>query len=137
MLERLREHFAACPLLEENAPIHVDGLRPEPVNYALGALGGETVAEEYVDGSSLKRFPFAFSAMLYGLEDGDRLESDALMETLAAWMEAPENLPLLEEGQKANRMRVPERGGRTDTSGGDAFAAYRMKCELEYVKAGA
>lgn len=129
---RLREHFFTCPLLEENAPVHVDGLKPDPENYSIAPLGGETLLEEYLDGSCLRKMPFVFSAMRYGTQDSDRMAASALLEEVAAWMERAENLPVMDEGQRAERLRATESPVLKETGGNGATAAYEMKCELHY-----
>lgn len=132
LIKRLREHFSACPLLNENAPLHVDGLKPDPENYSIAPKGGETVLEEYLDGSCLKRSAFVFSIMGHGTEDSDRMAASALLEEVAAWMERGEKLPVMDDGQKAQRLRATGGPVLKETGGNGATAAYEMQCELQY-----
>ena len=97
--------------LETDAPVWVNHLGSEPTQYGIVPLGGSRIIESYVDGSSLRSFPFAFQSVESTIDELQRLENIGFYELLADWFESETDdgtLPTLgtEIGRASCRVRV-------------------------------
>lgn len=132
IIQRLRDHIATCPLLDQLAPLHVDGVKSDPTNYSIDTIPGEIVQEKYLDGSSTRVYPFAFSLMDYAPEDVDRIAASGFFEEFADWLEGSEEQMTLDDGQQVDHLRAVNWGYLQETDPGNSTALYQVQCELKY-----
>lgn len=132
IIQRLRDHIATCPLLDQQAPLHVDGVKSEPTNYSIDTIPGEIVQESYMDGSSTRVYPFAFSLMGYASEDVDRMNASGFFEEFADWLEESEEQMVLDDGQQVDHLRAVNWGCLEEIDPGNSVARYQVLCELQY-----
>ena len=134
LIESVKSYLATYAGLEKNAPLWVDYLSSEPTGYAIIPLPGTKIVESYINGGSLREFPFSFRSMELTADEAERLDNNGFFESFAAWLEEQTFagvLPELEAGKKpikiqaVNWVFLYERG-ESDT------AIYDIQCKLTY-----
>lgn len=134
IISSLRTYLAAYPALAAGAPLFVDALGPGPTEYAIIPLAGEQVVESYIDGGSLRAYPFAFRSMESTADDLERLENSGFYEALAEWLEAQttaDTLPAL--GAKKTAVSIQATGwGYLYEQGQSDTGVYQIQCQLTY-----
>ena len=135
VIEPLREFIMTCPLLEEGSPFWVNWLNTDsPIQYAIVPLPGMRIMESYIDGSTIREFPFAVRSSRNTQDDLLRLESSAFFEELAEWFEqqsADENFPTLDEGKQSRDLRVDSWGNLME-EGSTNVGIYQLNGTLTY-----
>lgn len=134
IIAAVRSYLATYSELEDGAPVWVDFLGPQATEYAVVPLAGEKVVDRYLNGGSLREFPFAFRSMESTADDLERLENAGFYEAFSDWLESQtlaETLPDL--GVKKTAVAIEATGwaylyeeGKSDT------AIYQINCRLEY-----
>lgn len=97
----LRDYIKAYDELAENAPVWVNYLGDNPIEYAIIPLAGERVIESYIDGSATMAYPFAFQSAESTADNLERLESVGFYEAFADWLDTQtesESFPTLASG---------------------------------------
>lgn len=100
----VRDYIKAYTGLPSGAPMWVQYLGAKPGEYGVISQPGAKIVERYLDGGSLREFPFALVSTESTMDDLTRLQSDELYEALSDWMEKQSdegNLPDLGEGKNA------------------------------------
>lgn len=93
----LRGYFARCPLLKDGV-FNFDYLGVEPVEYTIETVPTEPVFKRYVDGSSVRQYPFVFASReAFGANVWSNLDTSQFYEDLATWVETQSNLRNLPE----------------------------------------
>jgi hypothetical protein len=134
IISSLRTFIATCPLLEAGALILVDQLGQEPIQYALIPLPGERIVEKYLNGSSLREFPFLFQTSESTADDLERIENAGFQEQFADWLEAQtetETLPDLGSNKTAERIEAVQWGYLYESGISDT-GIYQISCKLVY-----
>lgn len=134
IINALRTYLATYSALPTGAPLWADYLGKEPGQYAIIPLPGARKVEEYLDGGSLREFPFAFQAMLSTAADAERLESNGFFEAFADWLETQTNagtLPTLATGKTATEIEALSWGYLFE-QGDSGTGIYQIQCRLEY-----
>jgi len=134
IISAVREYLEAYSGLEENSPVWVDSLGPVPTEYTINPLAGTRIIEEYIDGSSLREYAFAFQSVESTADNLERLANQGFYEAFADWLEEQtdsDDLPDLEEGMTATKIEALGWGylfqqGDSDTG------IYQIQCRLEY-----
>lgn len=137
ILSSLKTWLEAYSGLETDAPVWTNHLGSEPTQYGIVPLGGSRIIESYVDGSSLRSFPFAFQSVEYTIDELQRLQNIGFYELLADWFESETDdgaLPTLGTGQTADSVSALGWGflfeqGKSDTG------IYQVQCQLVYEQA--
>ncbi len=112
----------------------VDALTGNTNEYAIVPLPGSKLIEGYVDGGSLRQFPFALQMMAYTADDIARIENNGFFEGVSDWLESQTNndtLPTLNSNQHPERIESTSQPflyqqGESET------AIYQMSCNLIY-----
>lgn len=134
IIKSLRNYLAAYSALPSGAPLWADYLGKEPGQYAIVPMPGARVIDEYLDGGSLREYPFAFQAMLSTSADAERLESNGFFETFADWLESQTKagvLPVLGTKKKATEIKALSWGYLFE-QGDSGTGIYQIQCKLEY-----
>lgn len=120
--------------LKTNAPVWVDALGPNPTEYAIIPIPGEKVVETYINGGSLREFPFAFQSMESTADELERLETNGFFEALADWFESQTEsgiLPTLSEGKTAVSIEASNWAYLYEQGTSDK-GIYQIQCKLVY-----
>lgn len=134
ILSSLRTYLANYTGLKAGAPLWVDNIGPNTTEYAIIPLPGSKIIENYVDGSSLREYPFAFQSMESTADDLERLENNGFFELLGEWMEsqtAKGILPILGSGKTAEAIETSNWGFLFE-QGDSATGVYQVTCRLIY-----
>lgn len=134
IIEKIREYFLNCPILDEYARLNIDFLGVEPTQYTIEGQPVNPVIQKYVDGGALKQYVFVFgSREYYGADVLQNIENSGFFERFAEWVEEQsekENLPELEGNKQAISMEVLTSGYLFSAS--EDNARYQIQMRLIY-----
>jgi hypothetical protein len=88
IIEGLRTFLQTYTSLEEDAPVWVDYLGAVPTEYSIFPMPGNKIIESYVNGGSLREFPFSFQSVESTSDELTRMESIGFFEAFADWLES-------------------------------------------------
>lgn len=134
IIEAVRNFIDTCPYLDEFAPINVDFLAKDAVNYSIEATPNVPIIKKYIDGSSERQLVFIFSSReVYGPDEILNIENSGFYEKFANWIEEQsknKNLPILENGNESIELNVLTPGYvfQTDIDRGQ----YQIQLKLVY-----
>ncbi len=134
VINALRSYLATYSGLKTGAPLWVDYLGSDPTQYAVVPLAGSKVLEEYINGSSLREFPFAFQSMESTADDLERLENSGFYETFSDWLETQTEagtFPTLSTGQTPELIEATGWGYLFE-QGESETGIYQVNCRLVY-----
>ena len=134
MIGAIQDYIKTYTSLKSGAPVWVDYLGSNPVEYSIVPLPGARVIESYIDGSSLRSYPFAFQSMESTADDLERLGTQGFYEDFADWLEEQtENgsLPTLGAGQTAESINVTGWGYLFE-QGDSLTGIYQIQCLLKF-----
>ena len=134
MISRLRTYLMTYSGLVANKPLWVDYLGQVPTEYSISPLAGSRIVESYIDGGSLREFPFAFSSMESTADNLERLENIGFYEAFADWLEAQTNagtLPTLDSGKTATAIEATGWAYLYQSSESQT-GIYQIQCKLTY-----
>lgn len=134
IIAAIRDYIKTYAGLDVDAPVWVGHLGPNPTEYAVVPLAGVRTLESYINGSSLKEYPFAFQSAEYTADDLARVESSGFFEEFADWLDSQtkaEIFPALGANQTAELIEATGWGylieqGQSDTG------IYQIQCRLVY-----
>ena len=121
--------------LETGAPVWVNHLNENPINYAIIPLAGTRKVSQNIHGNSGEReYIFAFQSAQSTADELERLESSGFFEALADWMDTQSEsdvLPVLPSGQEPYAIEVLGfaylyEQGQSDTG------IYQVQCRFQY-----
>lgn len=137
VISAVQTYLKTCTELKSGAPVWVNHLNATPTEYAIVPLPGAKKVEEYLDGSSLREFPFAFQIVESTADDAARLDNVAFAETFADWLEEQTeagNLPTLDSGKTAMSIEATI-WGHLYEQGTSETGIYQISCKLTYEQA--
>ena len=137
LIAALKAYLAGYSSLKDGAPLWVDFLGPQPTQYAIAPLAGTKILEEYVDGSSLRSFPFAFQSMESTADELERLDTQGFYEVFADWLDTQTNsgtFPTLDSTKTPQKIETLGwsylyREGESETG------VYQIQCRLVFEQA--
>ena len=120
--------------LKSGAPVWVNYLGENPIEYSIVPLPGTRIIEEYLNGSTFRAFPFAFQSVETTLDDLARLNTQSFFEAFAEWlrtMSEQGTFPVMDTGQKPFKIEALGWGVMFER-GEDETGIYQIQCNLEY-----
>lgn len=105
--------------------------------YAVVPQPGARVLETYVNGGSLREYPFAYESARMTIDETTRLANSEFGESFATWVEqqsAAGSLPTLGAGQTAVAVEVTGWAHLYEQGPSDT-GIYLIMCRLEYEQA--
>ena len=136
IIDGLRTYLKTYTGLVSGAPVWVDFLGSTPTEYGIIPLPGARVVEEYINGSSLREFPFAFQSMESTADELERFETNGFYESFADWLESQTLagvLPTLEAGKTAEEIEALG-WGYLFQQGESGTGIYQIQCKLTYAQ---
>ena len=136
LIADLRTYLLTYPSLEDNAPLLVDNVGNSPTQYGIFPLPGARIVESYIDGSSLRQFPFALQSIEYIADDAARIRAAEFYEALADWLESQTEagvLPTLDAGKTAETIEALQSGFLFEF-GESGVGLYQIQCRLTYTQ---
>ena len=137
IISAVRTYLASYTGLKTGAPLWVNYLGSEPTEYAIVPLPGPKVVATYLNGGSVREFPFAFQSMESTADDLERLESSGFYESLADWFESQTaigTLPTLATKQTATAIEALSWAYLFE-QGKSESGIYQVQCKLTYEQA--
>lgn len=134
LISAVKTYLLTYTGLETGAPLWVNYLNEQPTGYSIVPLPGQRTVEDYIDGSSLREFPFAFQIMASTADEAARLDNIAFGETFSAWLEAQTKagtLPTLESGKVSFSVEATQ-WGHLFQQGDSGTGIYQISCRLIY-----
>jgi hypothetical protein len=133
IIDNLRTYLATYSGLKANAPMWVDALGPNPTEYAIIPLPGEKILEAYINGGSLRSFPFAFQSTESTADNLERLETNGFYEAIAAWFETQTEAGVLPTLTSKTAVSIEAMGwGYLYEQGESGTGIYQVQCRLVY-----
>lgn len=134
LISAVRTYLAGYSALKTGAPVWVDYLGPQPTEYGIQPLAGGRIIERYLDGGSLREFPFAFQSMESTADNLERLETIGFFEAFADWLDSQTEAGLFPTlGTKKTPIGIEALGwaflyeqGQSETG------IYQIQCKLTY-----
>lgn len=124
--------------LATDAIVSVDQLGASvSAEYAVVPLPGARVIEGYINGGSLREYPFALQSKEYTADELTRLATSEFFEGFADWLEAQTaagTLPSLGSGQTATLIEATGWAHLYQIGQSDV-GIYQIMCRLEYEQA--
>lgn len=137
IISAIKTYIETYTSLETNAPVWVNYLRKEPVDYSIVPLGGSRKVSEYIHGNSGEReFVFALQSNRFTANEVERVGNIAFFESFADWLDDQsdsDNLPILASGLNAFKIEALGFGYLFEQGKGDT-GIYQIQCKLEYSK---
>ena len=135
IIEGIAAFFVDCPLLKDGA-FRVDALSDSPIEYAIEVGIFDPIVEQYIDGSSDRRYQFNFgSRESYSMDRLQNIANSTFYEDFAEWVEAQNKagkVPELPPGMPPEQLTVLSSGYMFDENMRDA--RYQIQLELIYHK---
>ncbi len=134
IISAIRSYLKDYTGLASGAPVWVDYLGAIPTEYSVVPLAGNKIVEQYVDGSSLREYPFAFRSVESTAADLERLENNGFFEAFADWLESQTeagNFPTLDSGQTPELIEATGWGYLYEQGNSDT-GIYQIQCRLLY-----
>lgn len=134
-IESIRDYFDKCPILDQEARLHLDYLGLEPIEYAIYTEPTDPVIKKYVDGGELRQHTFIF-AIRNQMSSAyvTQLENIAFFDRLIQWIEQNSRnkvLPQLEgNNRESQRLEILSNGYLMATENGQA--QYQIQMRLVY-----
>lgn len=134
MIEKIREYFLGCPLIDEESQINVDYLGIEAVEYTIDSVPADPILKQYVDGGALKQFVFVFgSREYYNAQVTQNIANSGFYQEFSEWVNNENkqgNLPDLSGGKEPIKIEVISQGYLFDAS--EDNARYQIQLRLTY-----
>jgi hypothetical protein len=135
ILSAIQTYIKTYGSLENNAPVLIDFLGENPTGYSIVSLPGSTVVEQYLDGGSLREFPFALQAMFSTADDAERLENLGFFEAFSEWLDSQTEAGVLPSslgtGRTAEKIEALGQAFLYE-QGVSGRGVYSVQCKLSY-----
>ena len=137
LIQSVRDYLLTYEGLDDDAGFLIDVLNATPTQYALVPLPGVKIIESYLDGSSLRQYPFALQSMDSIADDAARIQVNEFYEAFSDWLESQseaEILPTMDSGKTPESIEaigqpVLFQFGESGTG------IYQLQCRLVYKQA--
>jgi hypothetical protein len=137
VLSALRTYLLTYDGLKPGAVL-VDVLGSRPTEYAIIPSPGARVVEQYINGGSLRVFPFLIQSAESTADELARMENSGFYEDLADWLEEQTeagNLPTLGAGKTAESIEAVNWAFLYE-QGESGTGIYQIQCRLTYEQVG-
>ncbi len=105
--ETILRKLQSCPLLKKHGvtALGFAGMDAKKRSMSILNTKGELVIKEYCDGSCEMQYPFVLIYRSVEIDTAGKLAAQKLIDEVADWLSAPENLPVIEgvQVQKISR----------------------------------
>jgi len=134
MLESVRTWLLTYSGLDDSAGFLAEQLSGEPTQYSLVPLTGNPIVESYINGASLRQFPFAVQSLESTADDLARIAASGFYEDLSDWIEeqnAAGTFPTLDAGKTPESVE-PIGLPILLEYGESGTGVYQLQCRLTY-----
>ncbi len=133
--EEILRKLKGCPLLKKHGVTAVGfaGMDAKKRSVSILNTKGELVIEEHVGGGCDMQYPFVLLYRSLGTDTAGKLAAQRLIDDVADWLTAPENLPSVEG---SDVQRITRADPCTLISEDETGADFQGSFALEYYKEG-
>jgi hypothetical protein len=136
IISAVKTFITTCPSLGTGALLLVDHI-DTPISYSIVPLPGERIVEKYLDGGSLREYPFTLQTAKSTADDLARIDSAGFSEIFADWLESQSELSTfttaLNLGTKKTAISIEETSwGFLYEQGESDTGIYQITCKLTY-----
>ncbi len=131
--ETILRKLQSCPLLKKHGvtALGFAGMDAKKRSMSILNTKGELVIKEYCDGSCEMQYPFVLIYRSVEIDTAGKLAAQKLIDEVADWLSAPENLPVIEGVQV---QRISRADTCTLVSEDEDGADFQGSFTLEYFK---
>lgn len=134
IISALKTYIQTYTGLDSGAPVWVDYIGSKPTEYAIIPLAGSKIVEQYINGGSMREYPFAFQSAEFTADELERIENSGFFEAFSDWLESQTLAGVLPAmGAKQTAWAIEATGwaylfeqGNSDTG------IYQIQCRLIY-----
>lgn len=134
IINALKDYLEGYSELSEDAPVWVNYLGEDPIEYGIVPLTGPRILTEDLVGNTERQYPFAFQSAESTADELARLESLGFYEAFADWLEAQtiaEDFPDLGEGKTVTKIEAIGHAYLFQ-QGESKTGVYQIQCLLSY-----
>lgn len=133
--ETILNKLQDCPLLKKSGvtALGFAGMDAKKRSMSILNTKGELVIKEYCDGSCDMQYPFVLIYRSTEIDTDGKLKAQRLIDEVAEWLAAPENLPEIDDVQV---QRISRLDTCTLVSEDEDGADFQGSFALEYYKEG-
>ena len=137
LIDSVRTFLLGCPYLKDGV-FNVDYLGGSPTEYTVDTIPADNIIKQYVDGSSVRQFVFAFGSVEpYGSDVDNNLANSTFYEDFAAWMdEKSRNREFPDLGADKSVIEIKAQGAGYVVENTENAARYQVQCRLIYTQKG-
>lgn len=132
--EYIRSLMLTCPFITVSPlDMHIDQIAPEPLNYSIESIPSDPVLKKYLNGDTIRSFPFALTARRNFIMEEDREANSGSYEKVALWMEdlsRKRKLPPMDAGQTPQKLQATGCTYVAETADDGDSAIYVMQAQL-------
>lgn len=131
--EAILRKLKSCPLLKEHGitAIGFAGMDAKKRSMSILNTKGELVISEYCDGSRDMQYPFVLIYRSLEVDTAGKLTAQRLIDDVAEWLTAPENLPSV---KGVSVQKISRADTCTPISEDEDGANFQGSFALEYYK---
>lgn len=135
-IEKVREFFNQCPLLNKDNQIGIDFLRQTIEEYVIESTPVSQIIEKYITGSSKRQDIFIFASReSYGPDTLQNILNSRFYEKIVSWIEEQNDNDILPEIEGIESIEVLSTPYASKTS--ESTARYEFEFKIIYnVKGG-
>lgn len=139
LMEGIREFISTCPCLETyldtlRAQVGVEYLEESAKNYSIESVPVDPIVKRYMDGTSVRRFSFAFASReAYGRDVVENLANCGFYEEFSDWIyqcSLGRGFPDIGEKKEVTKMECSSTPYVFNTD--EMTAKYQVEVMLEY-----
>lgn len=134
--EFVKQLMLACPHVNVTAlDMHIDRVDAEALSYSIESLPSDPIAKRYLNGDTIRVFPFALTARRSFILDEDRETNSDSYEKVALWMEEltrKRKLPAMAAGQTPQKLQATGHTYVMEPAEDGNTALYVMQAQLIY-----
>jgi hypothetical protein len=137
IITALKTFMLTYPSLASGAALGVDFLGPDKVAYSITPTAGDKVLESYIDGGSLRSFPFSLQSVESTADELARIDAIGFYEALGAWFESQTLAGVLPDlGVGKSAWLIETTGwGYLHQQENPSTGVYQVQCRLVYEQA--
>lgn len=134
-IEKIREFFKNCPLLNENEKIGIDFLQETIGEYVIESTPVSQIVEKYVTGTSKRQDIFIFASReSYGEDEIQNILNSRFYEQVVNWIEKRNDEGILPEIEGIDSIEVISTPYAAKTS--ENTARYEFEFKIIYIVKG-
>jgi len=136
LISSLRTYIGQYSSMPSGAPIWVDYLGTDVEQYSIIPIPGNPVLEDFIDGSSLRVFPFAFQSVESIADNASRMQIHEFYEAFAEWLDSQTEagtFPTLDSGQTAEAIEAVS-WAMMMQPGNSSSGIYQIQCRMLYTQ---